>query len=89
MLKLQHNPETFVLGRPRYINGLLLSTGQHWSYSERAALARFSAERAPMAAVAITLGRSETSIAHKAIEFLGAKRIPYEWKLFSKPIKDF
>jgi hypothetical protein len=77
----------FVLGRQRYIGGLLLSERLDWSIEEQLAVLRFVREAAPIELVSLALGRSESAIVHKALTLVSGRFIPAEWKAAAKPTR--
>lgn len=67
-----------ILCRPRYRWGGWHSTGQHWQRDEIVALKALVDAQAPLEKSADGLGRSPTSIAHRAYDT--GLEIPLEWK---------
>lgn len=66
-----------LLSRPRYINEGYLSTRLWWGRDEEVALKALCEDEAPLEKSAISLGRSPTSIAHRARDT--GLRLPKEW----------
>lgn len=67
-----------LLTHPRYIGGAWASTRAHWTREEDVALAALCEIGARLEKSADGLGRSPTSIAHRARD--GALKLPLEWK---------
>lgn len=75
--ELQDSTFGFDLNRPRYREGLLLSTRTHWTPDERKALQAFADGGAPLEKVSLALGRTATSVAWYARD--NTMRIPRGW----------
>ncbi|MDE2020426.1 MAG: transposase [Patescibacteria group bacterium] len=75
--ELQESTFGFNLEKPRYANGLLLSTRTWWSDDERAALQAFADQKAQLEKVSVALGRTATSVAWYARDNVSG--VPRAW----------
>ena len=67
-----------LLSRPRYINGGWFGTGLHWRRDEEVALAALCDKQAAIEKAAASLGRSPSSLAHRASDT--GLILPREWR---------
>lgn len=78
LLKRNRAPETFEIGKARYVNDCWISTGTTWSEAEQEALTKFCGVTADIEKVANALGRTPTSVVHRAID---SGLLPaYQWR---------